>query len=381
MSKANSPFGPCGEPPRYEETERYVRVLFKLTTTTKTYLLMPCACPDRQCWAEPSCVGTDAGYPQHTPAYQQSLHDVLLDQYTSTMPYQQQQLHRPSTIADLLQAAQRDYLRDSSPLTSSPFRNNSPFSFSQQRTQQNMPTLQTRTSVPPKEFQLNQNDLDDPNSAPLFAGRQYGLNKSPFDAPGFTIAYQYVGLQAWLEVSLLEVSLDSPAHLSSMESIVNEVPSECSSPQSTQPRLPWTVQQHAERPADISSDSGTYSCTYRGCLLRFDTPAELQKHKREGHQQASPSPTNLALHNSQAGLHKCERINPQTGKPCNSIFSRPYDLTRHEDTIHNGRKIKVQCHLCREEKTFSRNDALTRHMRVVHPDAEWPGKQKRHTVK
>ncbi|RMJ20580.1 C2H2 transcription factor, partial [Aspergillus sp. HF37] len=72
---------------------------------------------------------------------------------------------------------------------------------------------------------------------------------------------------------------------------------------------------------------------------------------------------------------------PSTGKPCNSIFSRPYDLTRHEDTIHNARKQKVRCHLCTEEKTFSRNDALTRHMRVVHPDVDWVGKQKRKNQK
>jgi uncharacterized Zn-finger protein len=77
--------------------------------------------------------------------------------------------------------------------------------------------------------------------------------------------------------------------------------------------------------------------------------------------------TSAANRNSQAGPHKCERINPSTGKPCNTIFSRPYDLTRHEDTIHNARKQKVHCPICTEEKTFSRNDALTRHMRVVHP--------------
>jgi len=106
----------------------------------------------------------------------------------------------------------------------------------------------------------------------------------------------------------------------------------------------------------------------------------LQKHKREGHRQISPSSGSaqaLSLRNSQAGPHKCERINPSTGKPCNSVFSRPYDLTRHEDTIHNARKQKVRCHLCTEEKTFSRNDALTRHMRVVHPDVDWPGKTRR----
>lgn len=137
-----------------------------------------------------------------------------------------------------------------------------------------------------------------------------------------------------------------------------------------------------KRPSDTSSDSGTYTCTYHGCTLRFETPAKLQKHKREAHRQTMAGQNNevassLALRNSQAGPHKCERINPSTGKPCNSIFSRPYDLTRHEDTIHNARKQKVRCHLCTEEKTFSRNDALTRHMRVVHPEVDWPGKQRR----
>ncbi|KAL8805141.1 MAG: hypothetical protein Q9182_002123 [Xanthomendoza sp. 2 TL-2023] len=75
------------------------------------------------------------------------------------------------------------------------------------------------------------------------------------------------------------------------------------------------------------------------------------------------------------GPLKCERINPSTGKPCMAVFSRSYDLTRHEDTIHNSSKRrKVRCQLCTEEKTFSRNDALTRHMRVVHPDVYFPGK-------
>jgi hypothetical protein len=149
-----------------------------------------------------------------------------------------------------------------------------------------------------------------------------------------------------------------------------------------------------KKPAKSNADSGTYTCTYHGCTLRFETPAKLQKHKREGHRQSAPlsgvtaserrdsdggsGMTSAALlRNSQAGPHKCERINPSTGKPCNAIFSRPYDLTRHEDTIHNARKQKVHCHICTEEKTFSRNDALTRHMRVVHPDVDFPGKTRR----
>lgn len=56
-----------------------------------------------------------------------------------------------------------------------------------------------------------------------------------------------------------------------------------------------------------------------------------------------------------------------TGKPCKTVFSRPYDLTRHEDTIHDARKQKVHCAPFQEEKMSSRTDALTRRMSVVHP--------------
>ncbi|KAI4113829.1 MAG: hypothetical protein LQ345_005274 [Seirophora villosa] len=154
------------------------------------------------------------------------------------------------------------------------------------------------------------------------------------------------------------------------------------------------------RPSDTAAATGSYTCTSPNCTARFETSAKLQKHRREAHRSSPPRPTVAApttssttttpstattpssssapvSRNQQAGPHKCERINPSTGKPCNTIFSRSYDLTRHEDTIHNNRKQKVRCHLCTEEKTFSRNDALTRHMRVVHPEVDFPGKTKR----
>jgi len=162
-----------------------------------------------------------------------------------------------------------------------------------------------------------------------------------------------------------------PASLVSMESSVSDADGEAQD-------------VSVEKPESAKADSGTYTCTYHGCTLRFETPAKLQKHKREGHRQInthnphSPGMTSAALlRNSQAGPHKCDRINPSTGKPCNTIFSRPYDLTRHEDTIHNARKQKVRCHLCTEDKSFSRSDALTRHMRVVHPEVEFGGRSRR----
>ncbi|OQO06500.1 hypothetical protein B0A48_08283 [Cryoendolithus antarcticus] len=211
--------------------------------------------------------------------------------------------------------------------------------------------------------------------------------------------------------ALTEPTPDFPAHLTSMESSMSDGVMASSQEQDSS-RLP------IQRPADTRANTGTYTCTYHGCSQRFDSQPLLQRHKRDYHRaqaasiahtktesdaasgtasaahseddnsqsprsSASPAPsasglTSAALlaRNSQAGPHKCTRVNPSTGKPCNTIFSRPYDLTRHEDTIHNNRKMKVRCPYCREEKSFSRNDALTRHMRVVHPEMENQGKRR-----
>jgi len=184
---------------------------------------------------------------------------------------------------------------------------------------------------------------------------------------------------------------DFPASLTSMESTKSDTAGDNIRPAG------FSSQESASspprRPSHTTANAGTYTCTAQNCNSRFDTSARLQKHRREAH-RASPRPStpatpstptsaqnlqaaqNNASRNNAPGPHKCERVNPSTGKPCNTVFSRSYDLTRHEDTIHNNRKQKVRCHMC-VEKFFSRNDALTRHMRVVHPDVDFPGKVRR----
>lgn len=205
-----------------------------------------------------------------------------------------------------------------------------------------------------------------------------------------------------------------PAHLNSMDSTKSEssqnerfyqgnmhgLPLSTDSSQQSSQQSPPSSSPMIQRPADTSAAAGTYTCTAPSCSARFDTAAKLHKHRRDAHPTSPPrtpstpyapsstthtptsatfpsSSTGATSRNQQSGPHKCERINPSTGKPCNTVFSRTYDLTRHEDTIHNNRKQKVRCRLCTEEKTFSRNDALTRHMRVVHPEVDFPGKKGR----
>lgn len=120
------------------------------------------------------------------------------------------------------------------------------------------------------------------------------------------------------------------------------------------------------KPADTMANDGAYSCTVLGCSLRFSTASKMSKHRREAHRNNTPLGRDAPVKSLLQGPSRCERTNPATGKPCNTIFSRPYDLTRHEDTIHNTARQKVRCEICNDEKTFSRFDALTRHKKVKH---------------
>lgn len=254
----------------------------------------------------------------------------------------------------------------------------------------------TPETISPKDAVLEFNDADHANDFPLFPQTQ------AFDASQLVKATPQPGdfnnmalnssFDNYLTHQLSSNGMQVPQQYPFVGKPRQELPSGSTAAFSMTSRggssasmTPTSVSPSSpQRPDHVGADGGTYTCTYHGCTQRFETPALLQKHKREGHRQAhgmsglrKPEGPTASYFNTQAGPHKCERINPSTGKPCNTVFSRPYDLTRHEDTIHNGRKQKVRCDVCTEEKTFSRADALTRHYRVCHPDLEFPGKHRK----
>lgn len=74
----------------------------------------------------------------------------------------------------------------------------------------------------------------------------------------------------------------------------------------------------------------------------------------------------------QVDSHTCNLINPATNSPCLKQFSRPYDLIRHQSTIHAPQKKIFRCMVCNEleggvsSKSFSRGDALSRHIKLKH---------------
>ncbi|KAJ5091465.1 hypothetical protein NUU61_006335 [Penicillium alfredii] len=372
------------------------------------------------------------------PKLNRTISDIYQDElYNPTVmaapqmskPLHQNLLTPRNVIADRLQAANQGHMsaRSRSPLKRerSPFRTSSPFAADLSQAALQQP--QMTTSIPmaqngmnmgqpvtqgdlktmsPKDAVLDFHDNDETTMPPLFPTTQADFNLGDaLSAPAMRPSQTLTTMDAFpsqyatptpttaqsqfpfaqqqsrhSQNNLLQQTPEFPASLPRLESTGSDVhpTTELTSPQ-TQAKMPIT--DGIPRPNNTTSDAGTYTCTYHGCTHRFESPAKLQRHKRDAHRQTTPGghlvSRNTSLRNSQAGPHKCERINPSTGKACNSVFSRPYDLTRHEDTIHNARKQKVRCHLCTEEKTFSRNDALTRHMRVVHPEVDWPGKQHR----
>ena len=360
--------------------------------------------------------------------YQDELYNpAIMAAPQMSKPVNQNFLAPRNTIADRLQAANQGHMsaRSHSPAMgikreASPFRTSSPFAGDlnsaalQPQMTTSVPMPQNRVgmapsgqgdlkTMSPKDAVLDFNEGEDAAMPSLFAPQQADFNLG--DALGLrresnssmqpqalttmdAFPAQYATVQQPVfpfapqpqrpQQNLLQQTPEFPISLPRVESNGSDMHS--SVDLTPQAKVPSS--EGISRPRNTTSDAGTYTCTYHGCTHRFESPGKLQRHKREAHRQTTPgghliTHRDTTLRNSQAGPHKCERINPSTGKPCNSVFSRPYDLTRHEDTIHNARKQKVRCHLCTEEKTFSRNDALTRHMRVVHPEVDWPGKQRR----
>jgi len=106
----------------------------------------------------------------------------------------------------------------------------------------------------------------------------------------------------------------------------------------------------------------TFPCP--DCGKRFDKSQSLQMHRRNSHGKTSGS--GLSGQRFGNNSHRCDYVDPITGKVCNTVFSRPYDLVRHHETKHSAKRPEFICPHCIERKSFSRGDALQRHLRVKH---------------
>ncbi|ODV94937.1 hypothetical protein PACTADRAFT_17612 [Pachysolen tannophilus NRRL Y-2460] len=128
-----------------------------------------------------------------------------------------------------------------------------------------------------------------------------------------------------------------------------------------------------ETPPNSSSSSSSSSVEVVPSKHEIDF--EISSNEDSLNRQRRKSSMNTPKGND--GVHQCFLINPLTNKTCLKQFSRPYDLVRHQETIHAERKKIYKCTLCEDDynktkniraakKTFSRGDALSRHIRVKH---------------
>ncbi len=109
-----------------------------------------------------------------------------------------------------------------------------------------------------------------------------------------------------------------------------------------------------------SSDRGFFSCPYSDCELRFSTQSEFRAHKRGSH--LGPV---RALGTNQSEGFVCPNRAKKGGGDCLLAFPRPWDLERHQLTVH----VKERSFACTEcsRTPFTRVDGLRRHYKGVHP--------------
>lgn len=77
---------------------------------------------------------------------------------------------------------------------------------------------------------------------------------------------------------------------------------------------------------------------------RLEPPAHVPSHSHS--HSISPSDSYI---DPKSEDHVCTIANPKTGKPCLKKFSRPYDLVRHQNTIHASKRSFYRCMFCEDD--------------------------------
>ncbi|KAK9371326.1 hypothetical protein V1509DRAFT_637003 [Lipomyces kononenkoae] len=149
---------------------------------------------------------------------------------------------------------------------------------------------------------------------------------------------------------------------SSPSNVASNAPSIASAHMGTSSGHDLNISSPSSRTPEGTDEPVIFVCP--DCGKRFPKAQNLQLHRRT--HSLTPPRKKVPL-SAQTGPHRCTWINPATGKTCHKVFSRPYDLIRHQETIHASNRKTFKCELCGDDtKTFSRHDALARHIRVKH---------------
>jgi hypothetical protein len=129
------------------------------------------------------------------------------------------------------------------------------------------------------------------------------------------------------KLNLNDTTPNFPPTLPSMESSVSDLGP--SSQESIAPR-----NDTPQRPDDTRANSGTYTCTYHGCVQRFETHQGLQKHKRDFHrsqqQQALKDAASVASTSSASPESAASPEPSETGMTSAAILARNSQAGPHK---------------------------------------------------
>lgn len=125
------------------------------------------------------------------------------------------------------------------------------------------------------------------------------------------------------------------------------------------------------RPTDVAARAGAYACTYHNCVLRFETPSQLDKHKVVHHCLPSSSlfkPLGLAAQaDAKTGLvYQCDRRHVRSGVPCGAMFRVLGCLHHHQEVMHNLRRPSFSYHHCKDGGIFYAINSVAAH-KAKHP--------------
>ncbi len=133
--------------------------------------------------------------------------------------------------------------------------------------------------------------------------------------------------QSWGDWSIEVLRHWESAKVSFLEHPATDPPNRAVNSRDNTASLPSTKGSIA-RLAAVGAESEAHTYIHPSCSSRFKTWRQMRRHLQDVHRLELES--RKVLHNGgPTTKHRCERINPLTGKSCGVVFFRAYDLTRH----------------------------------------------------
>lgn len=110
-------------------------------------------------------------------------------------------------------------------------------------------------------------------------------------------------------------------------------------------------EEENEEPEPLAQEETMYEKVLHDRSFSTDSVTSVQQKPRaKKMKKEAPKPKEIKeAKDSKEEEHVCLINNPKTGKPCHKRFSRPYDLVRHQNSIHASKRSFYRCLFCEDD--------------------------------